>query len=137
MILLVNSDWLTLQVQAQVRKAKEVFDKHKLDVLQKVDLLAASRGNMFSHALAAYQNTLLSFWKKTSKTMSAVSETFKGFQYYEFNMLKVSQYYEFNMLKVSQYYEFNMLKVSQYYEFNMLKVSLCYEHLLCLYTAGY
>ncbi|KAF6039049.1 ICA1 [Bugula neritina] len=112
------------RVQAQVRKAKEVFDKHKLDVLQKVDLLAASRGNMFSHALAAYQNTLLSFWKKTSKTMSAVSETFKGFQYYEFNMLKVSQYYEFNMLKVSQYYEFNMLKVSQYYEFNMLKGDL-------------
>lgn len=58
--------------------------------MQKVDLLAASRSNMFSHALLAYQSALLTFWKKTSKTMNAVSETFKGFQYYEFNMLKVS-----------------------------------------------
>ena len=72
-----------------MRKAKEAFDKQKLNVLQKVDLLAASRSNMFSHALATYQNSLLSFFKKTSKTMNAVSETFKGFQYYEFTLLKV------------------------------------------------
>ena len=31
------------------------FDKLKLDVLQKVDLLAASRCNMFSYALILYQ----------------------------------------------------------------------------------
>ncbi|XP_067934070.1 islet cell autoantigen 1-like isoform X2 [Watersipora subatra] len=76
------------KVQTEVRKAKEQFDKHKLDVLQKVDLLAASRSNMFSHALAAYQNSLLSFWQKMSRIMTAVSETFQGFQYYEFNVLK-------------------------------------------------
>ena len=33
------------------------FDKLKLDVLQKVDLLAASRCNMFSYALILYQVT--------------------------------------------------------------------------------
>ena len=77
------------QVQAQVRKTKQRFDKLKLDVMQKVDLLAASRCNMFSHVLANYQSTLLHFWKKTSRTMSAVAESFKGYQYYEFNMLKV------------------------------------------------
>ena len=79
------------QVQAQVRKTKQRFDKLKLDVMQKVDLLAASRCNMFSHVLANYQSTLLHFWKKTSRTMSAVAESFKGYQYYEFNMLKVRQ----------------------------------------------
>ena len=57
--------------------------------MQKIDLLAASRCNMFSHVLANYQSTLLHFWEKTSRTMTAVSESFKGYQYYEFNMLKV------------------------------------------------
>ncbi|CAD5116951.1 DgyrCDS5791 [Dimorphilus gyrociliatus] len=76
------------KVQAQVRKTKAKFDKLKLDVMQKIDLLAASRCNMFSHVLATYQSTLLHFWSKTSNTMQTVSESFKGYQYYEFSMLK-------------------------------------------------
>ncbi|XP_071149188.1 islet cell autoantigen 1-like isoform X1 [Mytilus edulis] len=76
------------KVQAQVRKTKAKFDKLKLDVMQKVDLLAASRCNMFSHVLANYQSTLLHFWEKTSRTMTAVAESFKGYQYYEFNIIK-------------------------------------------------
>lgn len=76
------------KVQAQVKKTKARFDKLKLDTMQKIDLLAASRCNMFSHVLVNYQTTLLHFWAKTSRTMSAVAESFKGYQYYEFNMLK-------------------------------------------------
>lgn len=72
-----------------MRKTKAKFDKLKLDVMQKVDLLAASRCNMFSHVLANYQSTLLHFWEKTSRTMTAVAESFKGYQYYEFNIIKV------------------------------------------------
>lgn len=78
------------QVQAQVKKTKARFDKLKLDVMQKVDLLAASRCNMFSHVLANYQSSLLHFWEKTSRTMTAVAESFKGYQYYEFSIIKVS-----------------------------------------------
>ncbi|XP_077997151.1 islet cell autoantigen 1-like isoform X3 [Glandiceps talaboti] len=76
------------KVQGQVRSTKQKFDRLKNDVCQKIDLLGASRCNLFSHTLATYQNTLLHFWEKTSRTMSAVSESFKGYQYYEFNMLK-------------------------------------------------
>ncbi|CAH1789275.1 unnamed protein product [Owenia fusiformis] len=76
------------KVQTQVRKAKAKFDKLKLDSMQKIDLLAASRCNMFSHVLANYQTSLLQFWEKTARTMSAVAESFKGYQYYEFDMLK-------------------------------------------------
>lgn len=36
------------KVQAQVRKNKARFDKLKLDCLQKIDLLSASRCNLFS-----------------------------------------------------------------------------------------
>ncbi|VDP52519.1 unnamed protein product, partial [Schistosoma margrebowiei] len=53
-------------VQAQVRKAKASFDRLKVDSMQKVDLLAASRCNMLSHVLVGYQNTLLTFLEKTS-----------------------------------------------------------------------
>ncbi|XP_052235659.1 islet cell autoantigen 1-like isoform X2 [Dreissena polymorpha] len=76
------------KVQAQVKKTKARFDKLKLDVMQKIDLLAASRCNMFSHVLANYQSSLLHFWEKTSHTMTAVAESFKGYQYYEFNIIK-------------------------------------------------
>lgn len=85
----LNAFSIFLKVQAQVRKTKAKFDKLKLDVMQKVDLLAASRCNMFSHVLANYQSTLLHFWEKTSRTMTAVAESFKGYQYYEFNIIKV------------------------------------------------
>merc|ERR1712025_1372384 len=76
------------KVQAHVKTSKKKFDKLKLDCLQKVDLLAASRCNMFSHALIMYQNTLVTFWDKTSKTMNHVNNGFKGYQYYEFNYIK-------------------------------------------------
>ena len=44
--------------------------------------------NMYSHALAAYQKALIIFWEKTSKTMKAVAESFNGYQYYEFTVIK-------------------------------------------------
>ena len=34
------------------------------------------------------QDTLVTFWDKTSKTMSHVNNGFKGYQYYEFNYIK-------------------------------------------------
>ncbi|XP_036784002.2 islet cell autoantigen 1-like protein isoform X7 [Manis pentadactyla] len=43
------------KVQIQVRNSKAAFDKLKMDVCQKVDLLGASRCNMLSHSLTTYQ----------------------------------------------------------------------------------
>ncbi|XP_032142992.1 islet cell autoantigen 1 isoform X3 [Sapajus apella] len=79
------------KVQTQVRLAKKNFDKLKMDVCQKVDLLGASRCNLLSHMLATYQTTLLHFWEKTSHTMAAIHESFKGYQPYEFTTLKSLQ----------------------------------------------
>ncbi|CAF2083669.1 unnamed protein product [Rotaria magnacalcarata] len=76
------------RVQGQVKATKIEYDKLKSDVIQKIDLLTASRCNMYSHVLAAYQKSLLSFWAKTSKIMSAVAESFQGYQYYEFTVIK-------------------------------------------------
>ncbi|XP_071450923.1 islet cell autoantigen 1 isoform X2 [Hetaerina americana] len=76
------------KVQSQVRRSKVRFDQLKLDCLQKVDLLAAARCNMFSHALVLYQNSLLDFAKKANKTFSSISNSFKGYQHYEFSVIK-------------------------------------------------
>ena len=88
MVLYVLWNWFTLhylcawtdlfQVQAQVRRSKARFDQLKLDCLQKVDLLAAARCNMFSHALILYQNALLQFAEKTANTFATVANSFKG-----------------------------------------------------------
>jgi hypothetical protein len=76
------------RVQSQVKTTKTEYDRLKSDVIQKIDLLTASRCNMYSHALATYQKALIVFWEKTSKTMTAVAESFKGYQYYEFTVIK-------------------------------------------------
>lgn len=76
------------KVQAQVRRTKARFDRLKTDTQQKIDMLCASRCNMFSHALVLYQNSLSNFFERTAKTMKLLSENFKGYQHYEFSLLK-------------------------------------------------
>ncbi|KAM9807239.1 islet cell autoantigen 1 isoform X1 [Syngnathus typhle] len=71
------------KVQAEVRCTKHSFDQLKTDVCQKVDLLGASRCNLLSHVLATYQTTLLHFWEKTSHTMAAIHENFRGCLHHE------------------------------------------------------
>ncbi|KAJ3598044.1 hypothetical protein NHX12_001558 [Muraenolepis orangiensis] len=79
------------KVQAQVRTTKTSFDKLKNDVCQKVDLLGASRCNLLSQLLTAYQTTLLHFWEKTSHTMASIHESFKGCQHPRSSSLKCLQ----------------------------------------------
>ncbi|XP_053705346.1 islet cell autoantigen 1-like [Synchiropus splendidus] len=76
------------KVQAQVRGSKGQFEKLKMDVCQKVDMLGASRCNMLSHSLCVYQTTLLQFWEKTAHAMSKIHESFKGHVSYQFTTLK-------------------------------------------------
>ncbi|XP_058405617.1 islet cell autoantigen 1-like protein isoform X5 [Diceros bicornis minor] len=79
------------KVQIQVRNSKTSFDKLKMDVCQKVDLLGASRCNMLSHSLIAYQRTLLGFWEKTARMMSRIHGAGTGFHPYDFVALKQLQ----------------------------------------------
>nr|KAF6336683.1 islet cell autoantigen 1 like [Myotis myotis] len=79
------------KVQIQVRSSKASFDKLKMDVCQKVDLLGASRCNMLSHSLATYQRTLLGFWEKTARTMSQIYGAYIGLHPYDFVALKQLQ----------------------------------------------
>ncbi|XP_031673124.1 islet cell autoantigen 1-like protein [Oncorhynchus kisutch] len=76
------------KVQSQVRGSKDLFEKLKNDVCQKVDMLGASRCNMLSHSLCTYQITLLQFWERTACVMSGIHESFKGLVPYQFTTLK-------------------------------------------------
>jgi hypothetical protein len=76
------------KVQGHVKFSKQKFDKLKVDCLQKVDLLAAARCNMYSHALVMYQDALINFCDKVAKTFTHVEQSFKGYQPYEFQYIK-------------------------------------------------
>ncbi|XP_055768025.1 islet cell autoantigen 1-like protein isoform X3 [Salvelinus fontinalis] len=76
------------KVQSQVRGSKDLFEKLKNDVCQKIDMLGASRCNMLSHSLCTYQITLLQFWERTADVMSGIHESFKGLVPYQFTTLK-------------------------------------------------
>lgn len=77
------------KVQEHVRKSKKAFEKLKIDSIQKIDLLSASRCNLFSNVLASYQNNLQSIWQKSSKVMSIFVDAFQSSsQNYEFTVLK-------------------------------------------------
>lgn len=43
---------------------------------------------MFSHVLANYQKIVILFWEKTARAFNVVADAFKGYQYYEFNIIK-------------------------------------------------
>ncbi|CAL4123700.1 unnamed protein product [Meganyctiphanes norvegica] len=76
------------EVQVTVKQKKAKFDQLKLKSLQKIDLLAASRCNMFSHALILYQNNLITFSEKTAKALFNVAQNYKGYQPYDFQIIK-------------------------------------------------
>lgn len=69
-------------------RGKAAFDSLALDCLQKIDLLAAARCNMFSHALVLYQNSLLGFTKKSAQAYSTIANSFKGYQRYDFMVVR-------------------------------------------------
>merc|ERR1739838_1018905 len=76
------------KVQTEVRLNKEKFDRLKWAVCQKVDLLCASRTNLFSVTLVPYQTELSKFWEKSSHCLASVLENIKDHKHYEFKLLK-------------------------------------------------
>lgn len=72
------------KAQSYVRSSKTRFDRYMLACLQKVDLLAAARCNMFSHALVSYQNAISTFHLKASETLSASVEKLSNIKPFEF-----------------------------------------------------
>jgi len=75
-------------VQQQVKAGKQLFDKLKADVIQKIDLLSASRCNLLSATLEPYQSAMITFLSSTSKSYNAVYKQFQGYPSFQFQVLK-------------------------------------------------
>lgn len=67
-----------LQVQDQVKSSKSQFDRLKGVCITKIDVLAASRSNMFSNLLLLYERSLSEFTEKCANTFTVISNSFKG-----------------------------------------------------------
>ncbi|EDW19636.1 islet cell autoantigen 1 [Drosophila mojavensis] len=74
--------------QAHVRAAKHNFDSYSMDSIQKIDLLAAARCNMYSHALVAYLAELKNFAQKAASTFQTISNALVVKPKYDFCVLK-------------------------------------------------
>lgn len=75
------------KAQSYVRTTKIRFDRLMLACLQKVDLLAAARCNMFSHALVSYQSAIETFSNKAAEALLMASSKLSNVQPYDFCVL--------------------------------------------------
>ena len=86
------------RVQNQVRTDKKLFDNIQMDVVQKIDLLMASRCNLFNQIIAPYQALLLETFEKNHNNYKSVEELIKKEDLYEFEFQVLKQ---LNPLKIS------------------------------------
>uniref|UniRef100_A0A915Q069 AH domain-containing protein n=1 Tax=Setaria digitata TaxID=48799 RepID=A0A915Q069_9BILA len=73
--------------QSVVRRNKEKLDSLKLDTLQKVDLLVASRYNLFSQLLESYQKLLYNYYEQTTLAYEKIYDFVSSRKHYEFEVL--------------------------------------------------
>lgn len=73
------------KAQSYVRTTKVRFDRLMLACLQKVDLLAAARCNMFSHALVSYQKAISVFSAEAGKILNHAAKKIDNVEPYDFS----------------------------------------------------
>lgn len=86
------------KVQSEVKRQKAEFDSAKMDVVQKIDLLMASRCNLLNQSLGTYQSTLIETFEQNNNLLSEACELVQSedTHEYEFKTLR-----ELNGLPVS------------------------------------
>lgn len=61
-----------------MKSSKDRFDRLKVVCITKIDVLAASRSNMFSNLLVMYERSLSEFTEKCANTFTVIANSFKG-----------------------------------------------------------
>lgn len=79
------------RVQNQVRLDKKAFDNLQMDVVQKIDLLMASRCNLINQILGSYQAILLETFEKNYNNFRSVEELIKKEDIYEYEFKALTQ----------------------------------------------
>ncbi|GMT26673.1 hypothetical protein PFISCL1PPCAC_17970 [Pristionchus fissidentatus] len=73
--------------QAVVKANKERLDALKVDTLQKVHLLSASRVNLLVHLLGSYAELLSTYYERTSAAFGAIATNLSAYEHYDFEIL--------------------------------------------------
>lgn len=79
------------RVQTKVRDDKKVFDAIQMDVVQKIDLLMASRCNLMNQILSPYQSILLETFEKNSNNFRSVEDLIKQEDLYDYEFKTLKQ----------------------------------------------
>jgi hypothetical protein len=87
------------RVQSKVKSDKREFDAMQMDVVQKIDLLMASRCNLMNQILASYQAVLLETFERNHNNFKSVSELISNEDIYEYEFKALKQ---LNPLKISE-----------------------------------
>jgi len=85
------------RIQNQVRNDKKAFDSIQMDVVQKIDLLMASRCNLMNQILASYQSTLLETFEKNCNNFKSVEDMIKEEDIYEYEFKTLKQLNPLNL----------------------------------------
>lgn len=86
------------RVQAKVKEGKRTFDGMQMDVVQKIDLLMASRCNLMNQILAPYQTILLQTFERNHNNLKSVDGIIRNEDIYEYEFKTLKQ---LNPLKIS------------------------------------
>uniref|UniRef100_A0A6G1SJJ1 Islet cell autoantigen 1 n=1 Tax=Aceria tosichella TaxID=561515 RepID=A0A6G1SJJ1_9ACAR len=79
------------RVQSKVRDDKRVFDSMQMDVVQKIDLLMASRCNLMNQILAPYQAILLETFERNHNNFKSINDLIKNENIYEYEFKTLKQ----------------------------------------------
>lgn len=61
-----------VKVQATVKEAKKYFEKMKYNLIEKINMVAASRSNLLSHTLPQYQKEMLLYLDNAANELHKV-----------------------------------------------------------------
>lgn len=86
------------RVQSKVREDKRTFDGMQMDVVQKIDLLMASRCNLMNQILAPYQAILQETFERNYNNFKSINDLIMKEDIYEYEFKALKQ---LNPLKIS------------------------------------
>ena len=67
-----------LQAQATVKQTKEYFDKMKKNLMEKIEMVSASRCNLLSHTLPSYQTEVIQYLDQAATELHKLTVTLRN-----------------------------------------------------------
>ena len=89
MLSLYNSPIYSLQAQAAVKDSKAHFEKLKVDLSEKIDMVFASRCNLLSRSLPYYQKEVLSFFDNSANSFHKILVDLRSHHHHQYKVKRL------------------------------------------------